>query len=145
MSDTIRGAGHVGPSFWIGYRGRWPIATLTVGPDSVEFRMWPIEYAFPKSSMILLQKRGIRGWHTLSIVHANPDYSKSVLFRPGDFAALESVLARYGYRVTEGEPQLGATEGMKYSSTVSNIAYIAGTAGAIAAAVAAFVAYRLSG
>ena len=145
MSDTIRGAGHVGPSSWIGYRGRWPIATLTVGPDSIEFRMWPVEYAFPKSSMILLQKRGIRGWHTLSIVHANSDYAKVVLFRPGNFAALESVLARYGYQVSEGELPLAATQGVKYSATVSNIAYIAGAAGAIAAAVAAFVAYRLSG
>ena len=85
------------------------------------------------------------GWSALSIVHTNPQFSKSVVFRPIKFSATESVLARYGYQVTAEEPSASATASIQYSRTMSIIAYIAAIAGVIAAIVAGFVATKLAG
>jgi hypothetical protein len=145
MSDTIRGGGHVGPSLWFGYHATWPIASLMITPNSIIFSMWPIKYVFEKSSIVCLQRTDIMGWSALSIVHTNPQFSKSVVFRPIKFSATESVLARYGYQVTAEEPSASATASIQYSRTMSIIAYIAAIAGVIAAIVAGFVATKLAG
>jgi hypothetical protein len=146
MSDVIRGGGHVGPSLWFGYRATWPIASLTVAPNSIVFSMWPIEYAFDKSSIICLQKKKILGCRVLSIVHTNPDFAKSVVFRPINFVSLESLLERHGFRASSEEPNSVHTKSIKYSRRVSNVAYVAAIAGFVAGVLACLiVAAQLSG
>jgi hypothetical protein len=142
MSETIRGGGHVGPSRWFGYHATWPLASLTVTSSSIIFSMWPIKYTFERSSIVCLQKKKTMGWSALFIVHANPEFSKSVVFQPIKFSAAESVLARYGYHVTTEEPSPSATESIQYSNTMSVIGYVAAIAGVIAAIVASFVARK---
>jgi hypothetical protein len=124
-------------------RGQSPL--LPSRQTQLFFSMWPIKYAFEKSSIVCLQKKNILGWPALSIVHTNPGFSKSVVFRPIKFSATESVLARCGYQVTAEEPSASATENIQYSRTMSIIAYIAAIAGVITAIVAGFVATKLAG
>src|SRR6516162_2670287 len=110
MSDTIRGGGHVGPSRWFGCHVTWPLASLTVEPDFITFRMWPfINYKFEKSTIICLQKKIILGWPSLIFVHRNPAFSKSVTFQSFAFSTVESLLSRNGYQITSEKPSQSAT------------------------------------
>ena len=71
------------------------------------------------------------GWSALFIVHANREFSKSVVFQSTKFSAAESVLARYSYHVTTEEPSPSATESIEYSNTMAVIGYVAAIAGEV--------------
>lgn len=140
MSETIRGGGRIGSNPWLGYRVSWPLACLSVAPDSLVFSMWPVTYRFERSSIRCLLKKQVFGWTSLFIVHTNPAFSKSVIFQPFDFSRLESLLTQNGYLLTEQETDLPTMEPISFSNVVPVIAYIAAIVGLIAALIAAFIA-----
>ena len=138
MSDKIRGGGHIGSSPSFGYNASWPLASLSVAPDSLTFSMWPVTYRFEKSSIRCLLKKRLRLWRqmtarpSLVIVHTNPVFSKSVVFQPRQFSRLESLLSENGYLLTEE----ATTEPIRYSKLIPAITYIAVIVGLIAAVIA---------
>ena len=138
MSDKIRGGGHIGSSPSFGYNTSWPLASLSVAPDSLTFSMWPVTYRFEKSSIRCLLKTRLRLWRqmtaqpSLVIVHTNPAFSKSVVFQPRQFPRLESLLSENGYLLTEE----ATTEPIRYSTLIPAITYIAVIVGLIAAVIA---------
>lgn len=132
LSETIRGGGRVGSSPWFGYRVTWPLACLSVAPDSLTLSMWPVTYRFERSSLRCLLKKRLFGWPSLFIVHTNPAFSKSVVFQPLRFSRLESLLTQNGYLLTEQEPDLSTAEPIRYSTVIPAIAYIAAIVGVIA-------------
>src|SRR5262245_59311363 len=115
MVSEIRGAGHVGPNIWFGYRGKWSTASLSLSPGSITFKLWPLSYTFERSAILALVKRSLFGRPALFIVHSNPKYPKSVYFQPLDFTRLESLLSSAGYVVTEAEPDRSTTDRVHYS------------------------------
>jgi hypothetical protein len=135
----IRGAGHVGPNRWFGYRGRWSVVSLSVTPNSLTFKLWPVSYTFTRSSIRGLVKKRVLGRPSLFIVHSNPHYPKSVYFQPAEFGRLESLLRSAGYTISEHEPEWSATNELLYSRTISVIAFLATIAGVIAVVAAVFV------
>jgi hypothetical protein len=141
LSETIRGGGHVGANAWFGYHAGWPLASLTVAPDSLTFSMWPIKYKFERSSIRGLLKKPVFGRTSLFIVHTNPAFSKSVIFQPLSFSRLESVLAQNGYVLADDEARF-ATEAIRYSNRIASIVVIAAVLGLIAAVIAMAVARR---
>jgi hypothetical protein len=146
LSDKIRGGGHIGSSPSFGYHASWPLASLSVAPDSLTFSMWPVTYRFEKSSIRCLLKKPLRLWRqmtarpSLVIVHTNPAFSKSVIFQPLDFSRLESLLTLNGYLLTEQEADLPTMEPIRFSNVVPVIGYIAAMVGLVVALVAAFIA-----
>jgi hypothetical protein len=140
MSDTVRGGGHIGSNPWIGYRVIWPLASLSVTPESITISLWPVRYTFPKSFIRCLVKKRFIGRLSLVIVHAQPTCSKSVVFQPVRFADLEALLARNGYEVTTREPDLSSLQHIRYSTVASVVAYVAGIGGVIAALAAVLAA-----
>lgn len=138
MSDKIRGGGHIGSSPSFGYNVSWPLASLSVAPDSLTFSMWPVTYRFEKSSIRCLLKKRLRLWRqmtarpSLVIVHTNPAFSKSVVFQTRQFPRLESLLSENGYLLTEE----ATTEPIRYSKLIPAITYIAVIVGLIAAVIA---------
>jgi hypothetical protein len=141
LSETIRGGGHVGPNSWFGYHTGWPLASLTVAPDSLTLSMWPVKYKFERYSIQGLVKKSLFGWPSLFIVHTNPAFSKSVVFQPLKFSRLESLLTQYGYGLTKDEAQISA-ESIRYSNRITSVALIAAALGLIAAIVAMALARR---
>ena len=135
----IRGAGHVGPNRWFGYRGRWSVVSLSVTPNSLTFKLWPVSYTFTRSSIRGLVKKRVLGRPSLFIVHSNPQYPKSVYFQPVEFGRLESLLRSAGYTISVQEPEWSATNDLRYSRTISVIAFLATIAGVIAVVAAVFV------
>jgi len=97
--------------------------------------MWPVKYRFERSSIRCLLKKRLFGWPSLFIVHTNPAFSKSVVFQLLKFSHLESLLTQNGYLLTNEEASLSTTEPIRYSNVIPAIAYIAGIAGFIAAAI----------
>ena len=139
----FRGAGRIGPHSMFGYRGTWPLASLLIAPDYLEFSLWPVRYRFDRSSIVALTPMRIL-WSTyLRIVHRNPMYERWVLFiPPGGLQRLEAALSQYGYRIedasTESEPA-----DVTFSSGVTTAAWAAfvlAIAAGIVAVVAAFYA-----
>jgi hypothetical protein len=141
LSEKIRGGGHAGPNAWFGYHAGWPLASLTVAPDSLTFSMWPLKYKFERSSIRGLLKKKLFGWPSLFIVHTNPAYSKSVIFQPLNFSRLESVLTENGYVLTDDEARL-SMEPIRYSNVIPAIILIAAILGLIAGVIAMAVARR---
>jgi len=141
LSEKIRGGAHVGSNPWLGYHAGWPLASLTVAPDSLTLYMWPVKYKFERSSIRGLLKKPLFGRTSLFIVHTNPAFSKSVIFQPPNFSRLESVLAENGYVLTDDEAQL-SMEPMRYSTVIPAIVLIAAILGFIAAVIAMAVARR---
>ncbi len=140
MSETMRGGGHIGSNPWFGYHATWPLASLSVEPDSLTFSIWPVKYTFDKSTLRYLLKKRFMGWPSLFIIHTNPAFSKSVVFQPVRFSNLEYLLLKNGYKLTTEEPVSSDGEAIRYSNTISAVGYIAAIVGAIAAIVAIFVA-----
>jgi hypothetical protein len=122
LSETIRGSGRIGSNPWFGYRVSWPLACLSVAPDSLTLSMWPVTYRFEKSSIRCLLKKQLLGWTSLLIVHTNSVFSKSVVFRPLHFSRLESLLTQNGYVLAEQEPDPSAAEPIRYSDAIPRIA-----------------------
>ena len=141
MGETIRGGGHIGSNPWFGYRATWPVASLSVEPDSLTFSMWPVKYTFDKSTLRCLLKKRIMGWPAVFIIHTNPAFPKSVVFHPLRFANLESLLLKNGYKLTTEEPRPSDVASIRYSNTIPAVGYVTAIAGAIAAIVAIFVAF----
>jgi hypothetical protein len=139
LSETIRGGGRIGSKPWFGYRVTWPLACLSVAPDSLTLSMWPVTYRFEKPSIRCLLKKRLFGRPSLFIVHTNPAFSKSVVFQPPQFSTLESLLSQYGYQLANEEAGPSTTEPIHYSSVISEIAYISTIAGLIAAAIGLIV------
>jgi hypothetical protein len=140
LSETIRGGGHIGPNSWFGYHVGWPLASLTVAPDSLTLSMWPVKYKFERSSIRGLFKKRLFGWTSLFIVHTNPAFSKSVIFQPLQFSRLESLLTENGYLLTEeADP---STESIRYSNVIPAIASILAILGLIAVVIAIAMARR---
>jgi len=142
MSETMRGGGHIGSNPWFGYHATWPLASLSVEPDSLTFSIWPVKYTFDKSTLRYLLKKRFMGWPALFIIHTNPAFSKSVVFQPVRFSNLEYLLLKNGYKLTTEEPVSSDGEAIRYSNTISAVGYIAAIVGAIAAIVAIFVAKK---
>jgi hypothetical protein len=140
MSETIRGGGHIGSNPWLGYRATWPLASLSVEPDTLTFSMWPVNYTFDKSTLRCLLKKRIMGWPALFIIHTNPAFSKSVVFHPLRFANLEYLLLKNGYKLTTEEPVPLDGESIRYSNTIPAAGYTIAIVGAIAALLAISVA-----
>jgi hypothetical protein len=107
--------------------------------------MWPVTYRFERFSIRCLLKKRLFGWPSLFIVHTNPAFSKSVVFRPLQFSRLESLLTQNGYLLTEQEPDLSTAEPIRYSNVIPAIAYIATIVGVIAAVIGIGVAGRFIG
>ena len=146
MSEKIRGGGYIGFNPWFGYYLSWPLACLSIAPDSLAFSLWPVRYRFERSSIRCLLKKRLRLWRdligrpSLLIVHTNPAFAKSVVFRPLEFSRLESLLTQNGYLVTNEEPDLSTTEMIRYSAVIPAIGYILGMVGLIAAVIAIGIA-----
>jgi hypothetical protein len=96
MSEEIRGGGRVGPNRWFGYRLGWPLASLSVAPDSLTLSLWPVTYRFERSSIQFLLKRHLFGRTSLFIMHRNPGFAKFVVFQPLEFSRLEFLLNQNG-------------------------------------------------
>jgi len=141
LSETIRGGAHVGSNPWLGYHAGWPLASLTVAPDSLTLSMWPLKYKFERSSIRGLLKKPLFGRTSLFIVHTNPAFSKSVIFQPPNFSRLESALTENGYVLTDDEAKL-SMEPIRYSNVIPAIVLIAAILGLIAAVIAMAVARR---
>jgi hypothetical protein len=141
LSETIRGGGHVGPNPWFGYQVGWPMASLTIAPDSLTLSMWPVQYKFERHMIQALVKKRWFGWQSLFIVHTNPAFSKSVFFQPLRFSRLESALTQNGYALTSEAADLSA-EPNRYLKTILAIALIVAILGVIAAFVAMSIARR---
>jgi hypothetical protein len=139
LSERIRGGGRIGSNPWL-YRVSWPLACLSVAPDSLTFSMWPVRYRFERSSIRCLVKKQVFGGTSLFIVHTNPAFSKSVIFQPVDFSRLESLLTQNGYLLTEQEADLPTMEPLRFSNVIPVIGYIAAMVGLIVALVAALIA-----
>jgi hypothetical protein len=145
MSEKIRGGGHIGSNAWFGFHASWPLACLSVAPDSLTFSMWPVTYRFERSSIRCLLVKRLRlgreltGRPTLVIVHTNPAFPKSVVFQPRQFPLLASLLAQNGYLLTEEAP-LSTTEAIRYSNLIPAIAFIAVILALIAAVIGIGVA-----
>ena len=120
----------------------WPLASLSVAPDSLIFSMWPVTYRLDRSSIRCLLKKRIFGWTSLFIVHTNPAFSKSVIFQPLDFPRLESLLIQNGYLLTEQEADLPTMEPNSFSNAIPAVAFIATMVGLIAAIAAVVIAIR---
>ena len=150
LSDKIRGGGHVGPSPSFGYHTSWPLASLSVAPDSLTFSMWPVKYRFEKSLIQCLLKKRLRLWRQLTarpslvIVHTNQAFSKFVVFQPAQFSQLETLLAQNGYQLTNEEAGLPVSEPIRFSNVFPVIGYIAAMVGLIAGFVAGFIAIGVS-
>jgi hypothetical protein len=43
LIETLKGGGHIGLNPWLGYGASWPLARLSVAPDSLTFSMWPVK------------------------------------------------------------------------------------------------------
>jgi hypothetical protein len=146
LSEKIRGGGHIGSNAWFGFHASWPLACLSVAPDSLTFSMWPVTYRFERSSIrCLLTKRLRLGRELMSrpsllIVHTNPAFPKSVVFQPREFPLLTSLLAQNGYSLTEEEGNLSTTEPIRYSNVIPAIAYIV----VIVALIGAFIAMGIA-
>ncbi len=143
--EQIRGAGHIGSNPWFGYRMSWPLACLSVAPDSLTLSMWPVTYRFEKASIRSLLKKRLRRRPALVIIHTNPDFAKSVVFRPLQFAALESLLTQNGYLITPDEAGLPTTEPLRYSRAIPAMAYLAAIGGHFAAVIAMGIVVGLIG
>ncbi len=139
MTSEIRGAGHVGPNPWLGYRGTWSVASLSVASSALTFKLWPLSYTCERSSILGLVKKRLLGRPALFIVHSNPKYAKSIYFQPLDFLRLESLLRSAGYVVTEQEPEWSLTDRVQYSRSMSVIASAAAIAGVIAVIATGFI------
>jgi hypothetical protein len=113
----------------------WPLAGLTVEPDSLTFSMWPVKYRFGRSSIRGLVKKRFFGWTSLFIVHTNPAFSKSVMFQPLQFSRLESLLDENGYQLTD-EADLAPMEPIRFSNVSATI----GSIGSILAFLAVLIA-----
>jgi hypothetical protein len=142
LSETIRGAGHVGPNAWFGYRVGWPLAGLSVEPDSLTFSMWPVKYRFERSSIRGLVKKRFFGWTYLFIVHTNPTFSKSVVFQPLQFSRLESLLDEYGFALTD-EADLALMEPIRYSNVSAGVGFIGSILAFIAVLIAVWAAFTV--
>jgi hypothetical protein len=140
LSETIRGGGRIGSNPWLGYRVSWPLARLSVAPDSLTFSMWPVTCTFERPAIRCLLKKQVFGWDSLFIVHTNPAFSKSVIFQPLHFSRLESLLTQNGYLLTDREADLPPMEPISFSNAVPVIGYIAAMVGLIVALTAAFIA-----
>jgi hypothetical protein len=123
----------------------WPLASLSVAPDSLTFSMWPVTYRFERLSIRYLLKKRLLGRTSLFIVHTNPELPKSVVFRPLQFSRLESLLIENGYPLTTEEADLAGVEPMQYSNAIPAIGYVATMVGLIAAAVAAGITAGIIG
>ena len=137
LSDKIRGGGHIGSSPSFGYNVSWPLASLSVAPDSLTFSMWPVTYRFEKSSIRCLLKKRLRLWRQMTArpsatVDTNPAFSKSVVFQTRQFPRLESLLSENGYLLNRE----ATTEPIRYSKLIPAITYIAVIVGLIAAVIA---------
>jgi hypothetical protein len=141
LSEKIRGGASVGPNVWFGYHASWPLASLTVAPDSLTLSMWPVKYKFERSAIRGLLKKKLFGWPSLFIVHTNPAFSKSVIFQPLNFSRLESLLTQNGYVLEEDEAQL-SMEPIRFSNPIPAIALIMAILGLIAAFIAMTFARR---
>jgi hypothetical protein len=135
LIETIRGGGRIGSNPWFGYRLSWPLARLSVAPDSLTLSMWPVTYRFERSSIRCLLKKRLLGWTSLFIVHTDPALSKSVVFQPLRFSDLESLLNQNGYELAEQEPDPSTSEPIRYSNEIPAIATLATIGGIIAAIV----------
>jgi hypothetical protein len=146
LSEKIRGGGHVGSHAWLGFHAGWPMATLSVEPDSVTLSMWPVTYRFERSSIQRLLTKQLRlgkermSRPSLLIVHTNPAFPKSIIFQPREFSILASSLTENGFLLTEEEGNLPATEPIRYSGVIPATAYTAGILALIAAIIAAIMA-----
>jgi hypothetical protein len=146
LSDKIRGGGHIGPGPSFGYHASWPLASLSVAPDSLVFSMWPVKYRFERSSIQCLLKKRLRLWRrmtarpSLVIVHTDQALSKFVVFQPAEFSQLEFLLAQNGYQLTNEETGLSGSEPIRFSNLFPVIGYIAAMVGLIAGLVAAVIA-----
>lgn len=136
----MRGGGRIGSNPWLGYRVTWPLARLSIAPDSLTLSMWPVTYRFERSSIRCLVKKRLFSWPSLFIVHTNPAFCKSVVFQPLQFSRLESLLTQNGYLLTEEEPDLATSEPIPYSNAIPAIAYVLTIVGVIAAIVGLIVA-----
>jgi hypothetical protein len=141
LREKIRGGAHVGLNPWFGFHAGWPLASLTVAPDSLTLSMWPIKYKFERFMIRGLLKKSLFGWPSLFIVHTNPAFSRSVVFQPLHFSRLESLLTQNGYVLTEEATGLSA-ELAPYSNVIPAIAFIAAIVGLIAALIAIAFARR---
>lgn len=141
MGEKIRGGGHVGSSPWFGYRVSWPMASLTVAPDSLTLSVWPVKYKFERHMIQTLFKKQQFGWPSLFIVHTNPAFSKSVFFQPLRFSRLESALTQNGYVLASEVADL-STEPNRYFKTILAIALIMAILGVIASFVAVSIMRR---
>jgi hypothetical protein len=145
LNETIRGSGHIGSSPWFGYHMGWPLASLSVAPDSLTFSMWPVTYRFERSSIRYLLKKRLLGRTSLFIVHTNAELPKSVVFRPLQFSRLEFLLIENVYQLDTEEADLSGVEPIQYSNVIPAIGYIATIAGLIAAAVAVGISAGIIG
>ena len=78
--ETIKGAGRIGPTRYMGYRVTWPFASLSIKRESITFSMWPIRYEFPRSAVLGLVTYRIWGFRSLRIVAQGT--------RPGEVGSL---------------------------------------------------------
>lgn len=146
LNEKIRGGGHIGSNTWFGFHASWPLACLSVAPDSLTISMWPVIYRFDRSSIRCLVTKRLRLGRELTvrpallIVHTNPAFPKSVAFQPRQFPLLLSLLAQNGYLVTEEEANLSTTEPIRFSNVIPAITYIVVTVALIAAVIAIGIA-----
>jgi hypothetical protein len=99
MSDTIRGTGIIGG--FIAYRATWPLASLTIDPESITIRVFPVKYTFDRSTIVRLQRERVWGGANLCIVHRDPAIPAYVLFVPSRFSTVRALLEKNGYEVTD--------------------------------------------
>lgn len=146
MNEKIGGGGHIGSNIWFGFHASWPLASLSVAPDSLTFSMWPVTYRFDRPSIRCLVTKQLRlgreltARPTLLIVHTNPAFPKSVAFQPRQFPLLVSLLAQNGYLLVEEEANLSTTEPIRFSNVIPAITYIVVAVALIAAVIAIGIA-----
>ncbi len=123
----------------------WPLARLSIAPDSLTLSMWPVTYRFEKSSIRYLLKKRLGGRPALFIIHIKPEFAKSVVFRPLEFSRLESLLTQNGYLITPDGAGPPVTEPLHYSRAIPAMAYLAAIGGLLAAVIAMSIVVGLIG
>jgi hypothetical protein len=144
--ETIKGAGRIGPTRYVGYRVTWPFASLSIKREAITFSMWPIRYEFPRSVVLGLVTYRAGGFRSLRIVHRVSGHEKWVLFSPINYSDVENLAKANGWIIEPEGTELHLPPEVVYSGRVSRFMWAAVAAGImalVAGIIAIVIAYHI--
>jgi hypothetical protein len=130
--ETIKGAGRIGPTRYMGYRVTWPFASLSIKREAITFSMWPIRYEFPRSAVLGLVTYRTWGFRSLRIVHKVSGRERWVLFSPSNYSEVENLAKANGWLIKPEGTELHLPAEVVYSGWGSRFTWVAVVAGIIA-------------